>query len=91
MKDKHGSGGEDQPFIQLKSKGAGIMMSDFITSHDGFLGLSDDELVSVRQTNPDSPACQCALLKCGGDVEGYWTSEKFMNYLRNAADIVNFK
>ena len=66
-------------------------MRDFITSHDGFHGCSDDELVSVRQTNPEYPASPCAPLVYGGDKEGYWMSEKFMNNLKCAANIANFK
>ena len=32
----------DQPFIQPKTKGAGIMVSDLITHQDGYLMLSSD-------------------------------------------------
>ena len=67
------------------------MVSDFIISHDGFLGLSDDALVSVRQTNPDCPASGHALLEYGRDKEGYWMSEKFMNHLKSATGVANFK
>ena len=33
-------GTADQPFIQRKTKGAGIMVSDFFTQQDGYPALS---------------------------------------------------
>ena len=35
--------GEDVPIIQPKTKGSGIMVSDFVAVHSGFLRLSDTE------------------------------------------------
>ena len=36
-------GNEDQPFIKPKTKGSGIMVSDFIDQYNGFLRLTDEE------------------------------------------------
>lgn len=33
----------DQPFIKPKTKGSGIMVSDFVEQHGGFLQLTEDE------------------------------------------------
>ena len=53
---------EDQPtqwgmkgdkIMNPKSKCAGIMVSDFIDEHNGFLALSDDEYEAAKVSNPN--------------------------------------
>ena len=52
---------EDQPtqwgmkgekMMKPKSKGAGIMVSDFIDEYNGFLALSDEEYDRAKVSNP---------------------------------------
>ena len=52
---------EDQPtqwgtkgekMMKPKSKGAGIMVSDFVDEHNGFLVLSDTEYEAAKTSNP---------------------------------------
>lgn len=38
--------------MKPKSKGAGIMVSDFINEHNGFLALTDDEYKRAAEVNP---------------------------------------
>ncbi len=42
-------GTEDKPAILPKTKGSGIMVSDFIYEHNGFLRLSSEELEGARK------------------------------------------
>ena len=69
---------EDVPIIQPKTKGSGIMVSDFVNAHSGFLQLTDSEHALAKATDPDFPNTARVLLEYGADKEGYWTSEKFM-------------
>ena len=80
----------DQPYIQPKTKGAGIMVSDFITQQMGFLRLSDQEHDIAKTLRHDFPQTARALLEYGGDKEGYWTGEKFMANVKDAAAIAKF-
>ena len=45
----------DHPYIQPKTKGAGIMVSDFITQQTGFLRLNDHEHGIAKSRQPDFP------------------------------------
>ena len=83
--------GEDAPIIQPKTKGSGIMVSDFVDVHSGFLQLSDTEHDLAKTTDPDFPKTARVLLEYGADKEGYWTSEKFMVNIEVAARIAEFK
>ena len=82
---------EDQPIIQPKTKGSGIMVSDFIDEHSGYLRLSDEEHSLAKAGNPDFPKEARVLLEYGADREGYWNSDRFMANIENAAQIVEFK
>jgi hypothetical protein len=81
----------DHAYIQPKSKGAGIMVSDFIDEHNGFLCLTDTEHQIASASNSNFPKAARALLEYGAGKEGYWTSEKFMNNVRDAVAIASFK
>lgn len=80
---------EDQPVIQPKTRGSGIMVSDFVDEHTGFLRLSDEEHSHAK--DPDFPKEARVLLEYGADREGYWNSEKFMVNIENAARIAEYK
>ena len=91
---------EDQPTLwaekgttvmRPKSKGSGIMVSDFIDEHNGFLQLTDKEYACVKEQDPTIRKCACQLLEYGEARERYWTSEKFMAQLKEAVKIADAK
>ena len=45
----------DKPAILPKTRGSGIMASDFIEEHRGYLCLSLEELERARRVEPDFP------------------------------------
>ena len=84
-------GEEDRPAILPKTKGSGIMVSDFVEEHGGYLQLTDAELVLAKERFPDIRPSARQLLEYGADKEGYWTGDRFMEQMKNAADIADFK
>ena len=65
--------------MRPKSKGAGIMVSDFIDEKNGILRLTQEEYDQAKQSNPNIWIEARTYLEYGGNREGYWNSEKFMN------------
>lgn len=78
---------EDTPVIQPKTKGAGIMVSDFIDQHRGYLRLTEAEHTRALASDPDFPGTARATLEYGAEKEGYWTGEKFMTNVKDATRI----
>lgn len=76
----------EEPIIQPKTKGAGIMVSDFIEQHDGFLRLPE-----FQARHADLPSTARVLLEYGAEKEGYWNSERFINNVKDALKIAAFK
>ena len=64
----------DQPCIQHKTKGAGIMVSDFITQQEGYLALSSEECELATH----APRTSRVFLEYGCDKEGYWTEKSLL-------------
>ena len=84
-------GEEERPAILPKTKGSGIMVSDFVEEYGGYLQLSPEEFEHAQRRYPDiTPAARC-LLEYGADKEEYWTGDRFMEQIANAADIASFK
>ena len=77
--------------LRPKSKGAGIMVSDFIDEHNGYLRLSDDEYEHFKESHPGIKRQARAYLEYVENKEGYWTSEKFMAQIEVAATIAEVK
>ena len=73
----------DHPYIQPKSKGAGIMISDFIDQYNGFLWLTDREHHLASASDPNFPKTARAIMEYGASKDGYWTSEKFMSNVKD--------
>ena len=73
---------EDTPIIQPKTKGSGVMVSDFVDQHRGFLQLSDEEHANISAEEPDFPKSACVLFEYGAEKEGYWTGNKFLNNVK---------
>ena len=91
---------EDQPtqwgmkgekMIKPKSKGAGIMVSDFVDKHNGFLDLTAEEYEVAKASNPNARMYACAFLEYGENREGYWTRDRFIDQMEEAVQIAEIK
>ena len=63
-------GTEDKPAILPKTKGSGIMVSDFVEEYGGFLRLSDVELALVRKCDSDFPSEAREIFEYYGTEKG---------------------
>jgi hypothetical protein len=77
--------------IRPKSAGRGIMVSDFITEHDGFLALTDGEHEHAKLRYPSIPKFARVLFRYGSQSEGYWNCEKFLIQVETAVQIAEKK
>ena len=84
-------GAADKPAILPKTKGSGIMVSDFIDEHHGFLRLSSEELEDARALDTNFLEQARELFEYGAAREGYWTGEKSMKQIEKASKIAEFK
>ena len=84
-------GEEERPAIIPKTKGSGIMVSDFVEEHGGYLRLTDAELAQAKERYPNINPQARQQLEYGAEKEGYWTGDRFMAQVKNAADIADFK
>ena len=91
---------EDQPtqwgmkgekMMKPKSKGAGIMVSDFVDEHNGFLALSDEEHDAAKASNPRIRKYAREFLEYGESKEGYWTRDKFIAQMARAIEMAEIK
>ena len=62
------------------------MVSDFIEQHDGFLRLPE-----FQARHAGLPNTARVLLEYGAEKEGYWNSERFINNVKDALKIAEFK
>ena len=76
--------------IKPKGQGRGIMVSDFIDEHNGYLQLTDEEYEEARTSHLNLWKEARFLLKYA-DTQGYWNSEKFMRQVGQAATIAEIK
>ena len=84
-------GEEDRPAILPKTKGSGIMVSDFVKEHGGYIRLTDAEFETAKEQYPDLTQNAKQLLEYGAEQEGYWTDDWFMQQIESAANIADFK
>jgi len=77
--------------IRPKGQGRGIMVSDFIDEHNGYLALTDAEFEQGKLTYPDLKKEARVLLKYGAEYEGYWNNEKFLHQIVDAIKIAKVK
>ena len=82
---------EDRPAILPKTKGSGIMVSEFVEKHGGCLQHTDAELVLAKERFPDIKLSARQLLEYGDNKEGHWTGDRFMEQVKNTANIAEFK
>ena len=64
-------GTKDMTILRPKSKGTGIMVSDFIDEHNGYLKLTDDEYANGLATYPQLKRQAREYLEYGENKEGY--------------------
>lgn len=77
--------------MRPKSKGSGIMLSDFIEERNGYLCLNEEEYERAKLVDKSAKMYARRFLEYGESKEGYWTSDKFMNQIKDAVKLVNFK
>ena len=58
---------DDTPILQPKTKGSGIMISDYIDQQNGFLRLSDEEFAVAKTVDPNIVQSARALLEYGAE------------------------
>ena len=80
-------GEEDHPALLLKTKGSGVMVSDFVDQHTGYLTLTPEQHDAAKTKFPSIPSLARVLFEYGAERGGYWTSDKFMQQIENACDI----
>ena len=84
-------GMKGERMLKPKSKGSGIMVSDFIDEHNGFLAFSDEEHDRAKALNPRIHKYAREFLEYGESREGYWTRDKFVVQMHRAIEIAEIK
>ena len=84
-------GVKGQKMIKPKSRGAGIMVSDFIEEHNGLLALSDEEYNTAKESNPNIRPYAREFLEIGESHEGYWTQDRFVAQMTRAIQLAELK
>ena len=74
---------------QPKTKG--IMISDYVDQHSGFLQLTPAEAELAKANGPSFPTTARVFLEYGANKEGYWTSERFLANVKDAIKIAKYK
>ena len=82
---------EGERMLRPKSKGSGIMVSDFVDEHSGFLALSNVEYESAKISHPGLPKYARKFLEYRESKEGYWTRNKFISQMKKAITIAEIK
>lgn len=82
---------KDQHFVRPKSKGAGIMVADFIEEQGGYLQLTTEQFEEAKKANPAIRRSSRVLLEYGESHDGYFTSEKFLIQVESAIQIAEYK
>ena len=77
--------------IRPNGQGQGIMVSDFIEEHGGYLRLSNEEYEAAKDLHPGLWKEARQLLELGAEYEGYWDSDKFMNQVEHSITIAEIK
>ena len=91
--DQHTQWGtSDTVTIKPKGKGAGIMVSDFVDEHNGYLRLNDEEFGEAKKLYGSTMKKEARVfLEYGEGKEGYWTSERFLAQMDIAVKIAEIK
>ena len=81
-------GKKGEHMLRPKSKGAGIMVSDFVNERHGYLALTDEEHSEAIKVDPSIKKQPRLLLEYGENHDGYFTSEKFMHQMKDAVKLL---
>lgn len=84
-------GEKGQKMMKQKSRGSGIMVSDFIDEKNGFLALNDEEYTIVKASDPSIRPYAREFLEIGENREGYWTRDKFVAQMERAIQLAEIK
>ena len=84
-------GEEERPTLLPKTKGSGVMVSDFIDEYDGYLRLTDAQFDLSRADNSAISQSVRVVFEYGSERGGYWTGERFMEQMVTACDIATIK
>ena len=71
-------GVKGEGMLRPKSKGSGIMVSDFIDERNGILVLTDKEYEEANKHDITITQRARETLEYSESREGYWSSNKFM-------------
>ena len=74
-----------------KTKGSGLMVSDFIEEHYGYLHFSDEQFGQAKLLNSSMEQCASVVFEYGSERGGYWTGERFLTQMKTACNIAHFK
>ena len=67
------------------------MISDFIEEHGGYLQLTTEEHEVAKLSEPNLPLKARVVFKFGSQGDGYWNNELFINQVKSAISIAEFK
>ncbi|XP_062520189.1 uncharacterized protein LOC134195206 [Corticium candelabrum] len=81
----------DQVAIKPKSRGSGRMVSDFIEEYSGYLRLSPEDFELAKVACPTIRQEAREIIEYGENRDGYWTHDKFIGQVKQAAMIAEFK
>ena len=81
---------EDPPILQPKTKGSGIMVSDFSDEHSGYLKLSDEEHSVAKRGDPNFQKRPELSLNMEPIGRAIGIRTKFMANIETAARIAEF-
>ena len=84
-------GEEERPALLPKTEGSGLMVSDFIDEHDGFLRLSEQQHQQAKAVNPNVQQHARVVFEYGSERGGYWTGDRFFVQIKTACDITEIK
>lgn len=62
-------GEEERPDLLPKTKGSGIMMSDFVEEHGGYLCLTDEDHTCLKRIKPGYPQAVQQTLEYGAEKD----------------------
>ena len=82
---------EDKQMLRPKSHGRGLMISDFIEEHGGYLQLAEEEHEIAKISMPNIPKKAREIFKFGAQGDGYWNNELFIKQVKIAMSIAEFK
>ena len=81
-------GMKGEKIMKKKSRGAGIMVSDFVDERHGFLALTDSEYEQAKASNPGIKHYAREFLEYGENKEEY---SRFLTQIKRAAAIAEIK